>query len=381
MKFVHSGDIHFEHTKNMPNLNLRLENTSKILEHMVETCLEEDADAFFLAGDLFETGKASHNDVERFVDILRPLAQNKVETVIIAGNHDVKRIPYGHRTPLHRIPDASDFFHVIFDIDSLELKSGLKVVGFPWVMKKMLLDFGVTNLMEESLGEGNKDMSDFFVNKFSDLCEEVEPHVVLGHFTVTDILPEYRGSEVEMSNDPWEHTVPSSLLADIGADYVGLGHIHKAAKLADNVFYPGAPERFTMREAEDEKFFHLVDISANQLHIEKVTSKAREAVFVDSIESIERNAKKLNNPYTIVKIVGDSYSKISILEEELKKFEAKIIGIENREVSTLTENLEINASQTNIMSPLEGLKEWVKEHKMKEEIVKEFTEIIEDSND
>ena len=377
MKIAHTADIHYEHTKNMPFTDLRHVNTRKIMDFMVERSIDEGVEAFLIAGDVFDTGKASHESVESFVDAIRPLADKKIPVVIIAGNHDVKRIPLGHRTPLHRIRDVSDQFHVMFEIGSVVLPNGLRIVGFPWVSKKFLIEQKGIDLMTDSLGESNAWVTEFYEGELTDEVAETNPDIILGHFTVSDILPEYRGSEVDMMNDPWEHIVSSKTLEDFRVKYVGLGHIHKACQVGDNIYYPGSPERFTIREQNDPKGFKIFDISSGE--VSTIPTPARQVVVVESISDIETNAEALASEFTIVGTRSTSNETLMVLSDELKKFPARLVSQKKigDEDSTL---MPLTSSEVEeiTLSPLEGMKMWLPEGMRDREsnILEKFERIV-----
>ena len=379
MKIAHTADIHYEHTKNMPNLGMRHLNTSKIMDFMVERAIDEGVEAFLIAGDVFDTGKASHESVESFVDRIRPLADKKIPVVIIAGNHDVKRIPYGHRTPLHRLRDVSDFFYMMDKIGTVELPNGLKVTGFPWVSKKALIEGKGIDIMSDSLGEANNIVSELYSNILQEEVEIEEPNVLLGHFTVQDILPQYRGSEVDMMNDPWEHTFPASMLEEFGLKYIGLGHIHKASRVGENVYYPGSPERFTIKERNDPKGFNIVDLSKQTVEI--IETPARKVVIIEALGDIEDNEAPLSEETTIVETRADSYSTLMSLDEALKPFPARLVSQRFTGDKLSSANLVTSEIEEIMVSPVEGMKAWLPEDakERSEEIIKEFEKILVES--
>jgi DNA repair exonuclease SbcCD nuclease subunit len=88
--------------------------------------------------------------------------------------------------------------------------------------------------------------------------------IVLGHITVT-------GSETSTGQTilGGDVCLPVSTLAEVGADYVGLGHIHKPQEFEPNIYYAGSAFPVNWGEVEEKSFIYG-EIGPGELEIERI---------------------------------------------------------------------------------------------------------------
>ena len=100
-------------------------------------------------------------------------------------------------------------------------------------------------------------------------------HVLLAHFFVIG----ERGENPELSDSESDMNVGGldSVSAELfhGFDYVALGHIHRPQRIGQgNVYYAGAPLKYSFSEALNEKSVNLVELgAAGEVKVRRVPLK------------------------------------------------------------------------------------------------------------
>ena len=85
VKLLHVGDLHIG--KSLFKFDL-IEDQKYILQQIVNAAEKHHVDAVLLAGDIYDTSQPAEKAVNLLDWFLRELAQIKVKTFMISGNHD-----------------------------------------------------------------------------------------------------------------------------------------------------------------------------------------------------------------------------------------------------------------------------------------------------
>ena len=85
MKFIHTSDLHIGKIVNGFPM---LEDQRAVLAQVVQCAREEQADAVFLCGDIYDRSVAPAAAVQVFDWFLTSLADLGLKVFVIAGNHD-----------------------------------------------------------------------------------------------------------------------------------------------------------------------------------------------------------------------------------------------------------------------------------------------------
>jgi len=94
LKFVHSADLHldspFDALRSLaPEIAETLyEATFKAYDNIIDLCIQENADALLVAGDIFDGADRSLRAQLKFVDGLNRLEAANIRAFICHGNHD-----------------------------------------------------------------------------------------------------------------------------------------------------------------------------------------------------------------------------------------------------------------------------------------------------
>ena len=95
MKFIHLSDLHIGKRVNEFSM---LEDQKYILKVILGIIDEEKPDAVLIAGDVYDKSIPTAEAVQLLDDFLCRLAERKLKTYIISGNHDsAERLAFGGR--------------------------------------------------------------------------------------------------------------------------------------------------------------------------------------------------------------------------------------------------------------------------------------------
>jgi exonuclease SbcD len=274
IKILHLSDIHmgssFSHGQINPEtgLNTRLEDFVKTLSQCIDRAIDEPVDLVLFGGDAFPDATPPPYVQEAFASQFRRLADAKIPTVLLVGNHDqhsqgnggaslsiyrtlaVPGFIVGDRLKTHRIPTCH---------------GNVQVITLPWLTHSTLLTRPETDGL--SLAEVNE----LLIRKLEPALEgEIRqldpalPTVLLAHLMVDRAN---LGAERFLAVGKG-FTIPISLLMRPEFDYVALGHVHKHQNLNPNndppIIYPGSIERVDFSEEKEDKGYILVTVETAQ---------------------------------------------------------------------------------------------------------------------
>ena len=93
MKIIHTGDLHIG--KSMNDFS-QLPDQRYILDQLLEAAREEKADAFLIAGDVYDRAVPPAEAVKLLDEFLTQLLAEGIPVLVIAGNHDSpERLGFG----------------------------------------------------------------------------------------------------------------------------------------------------------------------------------------------------------------------------------------------------------------------------------------------
>ncbi len=278
IKILHLSDIHmgsgFSHGKINPEtgLSTRLEDFSKTLGKCVDRAINEPVDLVLFGGDAFPDATPPPYVQEAFASQFRRLADAKIPTVLLVGNHDqhsqgnggaslsiyrtlaVPGFMVGDRITTHRIATRN---------------GDIQVITLPWLTRATLLT------RPETEGLSLEDVNRILIQRLEPVLEgEIRqldptiPTVLLAHLMAERAN---LGAERFLAVGKG-FTIPMSLLIRPELDYVALGHVHKHQNLnpANNppIIYPGSIERVDFSEEKEDKGYVLVEIDKESSNVQ-----------------------------------------------------------------------------------------------------------------
>ncbi|MEF3273255.1 MAG: exonuclease SbcCD subunit D [Chloroflexus sp.] len=297
IRMLHLADLHLG-IENYGALDPRRGLHSRLIDYLdrldeaITIGLEHEIDFCLIVGDIYKNRSPNPTVQREFALRIRRLREAGVAVVILTGNHDIspaqgrahsveifatlalEGVTVADRPRRHRITTRS---------------GDLQLIAVPWVTRQMLLT------REEMVGatfatieyELRRRLEQFIEQSVAGR-EPGVPTVLAFHGTVEGAQ---LGSERAMILGS-DLSLPRSVLAQPGVDYVALGHIHRHQVLSEQppIVYPGSIERIDFGERDEPKGCVLVDLALGQTRWQFVPLSARPFV------SIERDLRRSSDP-------------------------------------------------------------------------------------
>lgn len=247
MKFIHLSDLHIGKRVNEFSM---LEDQKYILRVILNIIDEEKPDGVLIAGDVYDKSVPSGEAVQLLDDFLCRLAERKLPTYIISGNHDsAERLSFGGRlmdiSGIHLSPVYNGC------VEPLTLSDSFGNVNI--YMLPFLKPVNVKRFFPESEIESYTDAIRVAIDSMN--VNENERNVLITHQFVTGAS---RSESEELSvggSDNVDVTVFDAF------DYVALGHIHGPQKMGrETVRYCGTPLKYSFSESNHKKSVTVVEM-------------------------------------------------------------------------------------------------------------------------
>jgi DNA repair exonuclease SbcCD nuclease subunit len=237
MRFVHVADVHLDTSfaGRSEAARQRLRDASReAFAQAVELAIREEAHAFLVAGDLFDSDRLSLRTERFMLEQLGRLGDHRIAVVYATGNHDPGSAPNGPR----RLPWPSHV-HVVSDATPRRVlvsdPSGEPV--------------GYVTAVGHASAEERDDLSRGFPRPSTELPQVALLHTQVHHSFGAHHHHAYAPSDL-------------SFLMRAGYDYWALGHVHERQALSEDppVWYAGSLQGRTHAERGPRGAL-LVDLS------------------------------------------------------------------------------------------------------------------------
>jgi DNA repair protein SbcD/Mre11 len=271
IKILHLSDIHmgsgFSHGKINPEtgINSRLEDFVQTLSLCIDRAINEPIDLVLFGGDAFPDATPAPYIHEAFASQFRRLADAKIPTVLLVGNHDQHSQGNGGASLCIYRTLVVPGFIVGDEIKTHFIKTTngeIQVITLPWLNNSALLT------RPETEGLSVAEVDRLLLEKLQPIIEgEIRrldpnlPTILLGHLMADRAN---LGAERFLAVGKG-FTIPVSFLVRPELDYVALGHVHKHQNLnpANNppIIYPGSIDRVDFSEEKEDKGYVLINLA------------------------------------------------------------------------------------------------------------------------
>ncbi|CCI39136.1 exonuclease subunit SbcD [Microcystis aeruginosa] len=396
IKILHLSDIHmgsgFSHGRLNPKtgLNTRLEDFMGSLSLCIDRAIASPVDLVLFGGDAFPDATPPPFVHEAFASQFRRLADAKIPTVLLVGNHDqhsqgnggvslsiyrtlaVPGFIVGDRLTTHRITTRN---------------GDIQVITLPWLTRATLLT------RPETEGLSLSGVNELLINRLEPVLEgEIRqldtslPTVLLAHLMADRAS---LGAERFLAVGKG-FTVPLSLLNRPQFEYVALGHVHKHQNLNPSndppIVYPGSIDRVDFSEEKEDKGYVLIEVAKGEVKWEFCPLPVRTfrsiEVDVSEAENPQKELLKALKKYDIQEAVIRLVYKIrseqlelintNQLDEALKP--AHSYSIRAELISQLTRPRLPELGVGNQLDPMEALKAYIDNKKDLRDIVDDMLE-------
>ncbi|GCL57165.1 exonuclease subunit SbcD [Microcystis aeruginosa] len=381
IKILHLSDIHmgsgFSHGRLNPKtgLNTRLEDFMGSLSLCIDRAIASPVDLVLFGGDAFPDATPPPFVHEAFASQFRRLADAKIPTVLLVGNHDqhsqgnggvslsiyrtlaVPGFIVGDRLTTHRITTRN---------------GDIQVITLPWLTRATLLT------RPETEGLSLSGVNELLINRLEPVLEgEIRqldtsvPTVLLAHLMADRAS---LGAERFLAVGKG-FTVPLSLLNRPQFEYVALGHVHKHQNLNPSndppIVYPGSIDRVDFSEEKEDKGYVLIEVAKGEVKWEFCPLPVRpfRSIEVDVSEAANpqkellKALKKYDIQEAVIRLVYKIRSEqlelinTNQLDEALKP--AHSYSIRAELISQLTRPRLPELGVGNQLDPMEALKAYI----------------------
>ena len=263
MRFLHTADWHVGKTLKG---HIRLDEQEQVLREIVQIARDHEVDAVLISGDLYDTAAPSAAAQKLVVRTLLGLAQDGIQVIAIAGNHDHAATLDAYRP----LAGASGITLVgaprraaeggVVEFRARSTQEPVTVALLPFLSQRYAVRAAeiIANTPGENTSAYDRDLRQILAA----LTIGFRPgavNLVMAHLTV--INGTFGGGE-RAAQSIFEYSVPASIFP-IEAHYVALGHLHRRQRMeaACPVHYSGAPLAVDFGEQENTPVVCLVEAS------------------------------------------------------------------------------------------------------------------------
>ena len=254
MRILHTADWHLG--KTFRNVSL-LEDQRHVLDQIFNAIVEQNIQVLIVAGDVYDKPSPSEAAVALFSGFVeRVYEETNAAIIIIAGNHDS-----GQR--LQGLTKLYDRGRILITGVLARVEKPLVLEDEHGTVAFSALPYGEIFAARRAFEDETIRSPEDVLQREMDTARASKPNdarwVVIAHAFVTGGLPSE--SERKLSVGTVE-TVSNSLFD--GADYVALGHLHRAQTAGrDTIRYSGSPLAFGFDEADTDKTMTVFDLGAD----------------------------------------------------------------------------------------------------------------------
>lgn len=370
----------------------RYEEQERFLDWLYKEIQFCQINLLIVAGDIFDVPSAPNQAQKLFYDFIYKLSQLKdLQTVVIGGNHDsnsLLTIPQSFFKDKNCVIQAGlcenegDHNHII---NFAGIKIGVKTLPY-------FRNFELVNKINQNLDEAERTnaIEKYFREFFTLWPEEKIDHKILvshhgfGQYTMA-------GSEHAIFLSGLDHFPLDWVISYF--DYVALGHIHKKLQLSQNppVIYPGSPIPMRFNET-NQKYVSYIELEKEDMRQEYVPIPVFRSLIQVKVTPNDYKDKLKHELAKRAKSELESFVEVHMqlneptagLADAIREFlaskKAKLISY----IPVILQEADKSKEKKNIagLSLEELFKQYYQtrydEEEIPEEILKSFTEIIED---
>lgn len=299
MRIIHLSDLHLGKRVNGFSM---ISDQRHILEQILGIIKNEQADAVFIAGDIYDKAVPSLEAVQLFDDFLVNLSKLGLKVFIVSGNHDSpERIAFASRI----ISESGIYLSPVYDghIEKITVNDEFGPLNV------YLLPFIKPVHVRAHYNEENIDTYTDAVRTaltHTDIDESVR-NVIIAHQFVTGAS---RSDSEEQSVGGLDNV--DACVFD-AFDYVALGHIHGPQNIGYvTVRYSGTPLKYSFSEEKHEKSVTVVDMYEKG----NVSVRTVPLIPLRDMKTIKGSYMDIMSKQFYKDIKTDDYMRVILTDEE-----------------------------------------------------------------
>lgn len=254
MKFMHLGDLHIG--KSVHDFSM-IEDQRYILDQLLSIMDAQEVDGVLIAGDIYDRAVPSEEAVGVLDHFLCQLADRRIKTFIISGNHDSdERLSFGSS---------------LFESSGIYIASRYEGALYRQIMQD---EYGAVNIYLLPFVKASQ-VKHFFpkaaINSYDQAVRAVlaqaeirkeERNILVAHQFVIG-----QGEEPRLGGSENAAVQTVGTIEMIGADcfdsfdYTALGHIHSPQRTGkDCIRYSGSPLKYSLSEVNNTKSVPIITL-------------------------------------------------------------------------------------------------------------------------
>lgn len=308
MKILHTSDLHLGISLCGKSL---ISYQKEIIDSICFIAKEQNAGAVIIAGDIYDRAVAGAEAISLYDRLITRLClELKIKVIICAGNHDgAERLSAGKKllktAGLYVFGRAEkELLPIEFDdcdIYVMPYTNREEIRGALSLEAGTSLNGAVKALVDTAKLNGNKK-------------NILAAHLLVlgGEASESDTAAKIGGADA----------IDASVFSEF--DYVALGHLHRAQKVAGNIRYSGTPMPYSFGEARYEKSAVLLDTETMEEKLIPIPQPVIIRELTGSFEELLEEAKKSPSEDLIKITLTDRFSGQG-LRDELSEFYPNIL--------------------------------------------------------
>jgi len=276
MRIIHTSDWHlgqYFYGKSRANEH------QKFLKWLLVQAKNHDVDAIIVAGDIFDTATPPSYARQMYFNFISELQLLNCQLVILAGNHDSVSMLAESKELLNAlstrvIANVSDIENnenlaeQVFILRNNNKEPKAVICGVPFIRPRDV----IKSQQGQSARDKSLSLQQAIVNHYQRLFEYAQqlvkespcklPIIATGHLTALGVTTSDSVRDIYIGT---LEALPSNAFP--AADYIALGHIHRAQKVGktEHIRYCGSPIALSFDEAKQNKRVLLVDFDDDNL--------------------------------------------------------------------------------------------------------------------
>lgn len=284
MRIIHTSDWHlgqYFYGKSRANEH------QQFLNWLLSQAKTHDVGAIIVAGDIFDTATPPSYARQMYFNFISEIQTLDCQLIVLAGNHDSvsmlaesKELLGALNTQvIANVTDSSvesNLAEQVFTIKDKQGKSQAVICAVPFIRPRDV----IKSQAGQSATDKSKSLQQAIVSHYQYLFEHAQqlvseqkkqenngsenklPIIATGHLTALGVTTSDSVRDIYIGT---LEALPSNAFP--AADYIALGHIHRAQKVGktDHIRYCGSPIALSFDEAKQNKRVLLVDFEQDQL--------------------------------------------------------------------------------------------------------------------
>ena len=276
MRIIHTSDWHlgqYFYGKSRANEH------QQFLHWLLTQVETHHIDAIIVAGDIFDTATPPSYARQMYFNFISELQAFNCQLVILAGNHDSVSMLAESKVLLGalstkvvaNVTDIAIDSNLAEQVFTIKNKQGIPqavICAIPFIRPRDV----ITSKAGQSATDKSKSLQQAIVSHYQHLFERAKqmveesdanlPIIATGHLTVLGVTTSDSVRDIYIGT---LEAFPSNAFP--AADYIALGHIHRAQKVGktEHIRYSGSPIALSFDEAKQNKRVLMVDFKQNKL--------------------------------------------------------------------------------------------------------------------